>query len=198
MGDWIAGLQTLQTLPDDSKTNRIRIDRGKIRDAAKFDGKWVLETNDDTISLEGAAIGQKGLMIIGRCFGSLKGTQIKIPPVYHWRPRRIDSLVRTCVLALLMSVLRNYPEISLGRKFGAPWKRYMFRTFILLPFCFFCNQFIIDFPAQLYFPWASMSSGAYIGNFIVILWKLTSKFYAVYFILFGPADHPSPLQYSLN
>ena len=55
-----------------TKKNRIRIDRGKIRAAAKYDGKWVLETNDDTISLEDAASGYKGLMIIERCFRSLK------------------------------------------------------------------------------------------------------------------------------
>ena len=36
----------------------IRIDRGAIRQAAKYDGKWVLQTNDDTISLEDAASGQ--------------------------------------------------------------------------------------------------------------------------------------------
>jgi len=34
-----------------TKSNRIRIDCGKIREAEKYDGKWVLETNDDTISL---------------------------------------------------------------------------------------------------------------------------------------------------
>lgn len=34
----------------------IRIDdRKAIREAAKYDGKWVLETNDDTISVEDAA-----------------------------------------------------------------------------------------------------------------------------------------------
>jgi hypothetical protein len=85
-----------------TKKNQIRIDRGKIRAAAKYDGKWVLETNDDTISLEDAASGYKGLMIIERCFRSLKRTQIKMTPMYHWLPRRIESHVRICVLALLM------------------------------------------------------------------------------------------------
>ena len=40
-----------------TKAGLIRIDRGAIRNAAKYDGKWVLETNDDTISLEDAALG---------------------------------------------------------------------------------------------------------------------------------------------
>ena len=33
-----------------TKSNQIRIDRTAVREAAKFDGKWVIETNDDTIS----------------------------------------------------------------------------------------------------------------------------------------------------
>jgi len=40
-----------------SKSGKIRIDRGAIRQAAHYDGKWVIETNDDTITLEDAAHG---------------------------------------------------------------------------------------------------------------------------------------------
>ncbi len=85
-----------------TKGNKIRIDRGSIKKAAKYDGKWVLETNDDTISLEDAALGYKGLMIIERCFRSLKRTQIKMTPMYHWASRRIESHVKICMLALLI------------------------------------------------------------------------------------------------
>ncbi len=99
-----------------TKTNRIRIDRGKIREAVKYDGKWVLETNDDTISLEDAACGYKGLMVIERCFRSLKRTQIKMTPMYHWLPRRIESHVRICVLALLME---RIAELACGQ----PWHK---------------------------------------------------------------------------
>lgn len=85
-----------------TKGKKIRIDRGSIKKAAKYDGKWVLETNDDTISLEDAALGYKGLMIIERCFRSLKRTQIKMTPMYHWASRRIESHVKICMLALLI------------------------------------------------------------------------------------------------
>jgi len=85
-----------------SKSNKLRVDRGKVREAERYDGKWVLETNDDTISLEDAACGYKGLMVIERCFRSLKRTQIKMTPMYHWAPRRIEAHVRICVLALLI------------------------------------------------------------------------------------------------
>lgn len=97
-----------------TKTNHLRIDRGKIREAARYDGKWVIETNDDTISLEDAACGYKGLMVIERCFRSLKRTQIKMTPMYHWMPRRIETHVRLCVLALL---IERVAELSCNK----PW-----------------------------------------------------------------------------
>jgi hypothetical protein len=62
----------------------------------------VLETNDDTISLQDAASGYKGLLVIERCFRSLKRTQIKMTPMFHWLPHRIEAHVRICVLALLI------------------------------------------------------------------------------------------------
>ena len=99
-----------------SKSNNIRIDRGKVREAQKYDGKWVLETNDDTISMEDAASGYKGLMVIERCFRSLKRTQIKMTPMFHWVPRRIETHVRICVLALL---IERVAEIACQQ----PWTR---------------------------------------------------------------------------
>jgi transposase len=99
-----------------SKSNKIRIDRSAIREAKKYDGKWVLETNDDTISLEDAACGYKGLMVIERCFRSLKRTQIKMSPMFHWVPRRIETHVKICVLALL---IERVAELRCGR----PWSR---------------------------------------------------------------------------
>ena len=79
-----------------TKGGQLRIDRGAVADAAKYDGKWVIETNDDTISLEDAACGYKSLMVIERCFRSLKRTQIKMTPMYHWASRRIETMSRIC------------------------------------------------------------------------------------------------------
>ena len=97
-----------------TKGNKIRIDRAAIRKAAKYDGKWVIETNDDTISLEDAARGYKGLMVIERCFRSLKRTQIKMTPMYHWLSRRIEAHVKICVLALMIERIAE-------RTCGKPW-----------------------------------------------------------------------------
>ena len=99
-----------------TKAGQVRIDRTAIRQATKYDGKWVIETNDDTISLEDAALGYKGLMVIERCFRSLKRTQIKMTPMYHWLSRRIESHVKICVLALMIERLAE-------RACGKPWHR---------------------------------------------------------------------------
>jgi hypothetical protein len=74
-------------LPSQSRFESIVLPFGR---RPKYDGKWVIETNDDTISLEDAACGYKGLMVIERCFRSLKRTQIKMTPMYHWLSRRIE------------------------------------------------------------------------------------------------------------
>ena len=95
-----------------TKGGQLRIDRGAVADAAKYDGKWVIETNDDTISLEDAACGYKSLMVIERCFRSLKRTQIKMTPMYHWASRRIETHVKICVLALQ---IERVAEISCGK-----------------------------------------------------------------------------------
>jgi transposase len=99
-----------------SDTGTVRIDRAAIKVAGKYDGKWVLETNDDTISLEDAAHGYRGLMIIERCFRALKRTQIKMMPMYHWLPRRIEAHVKICILALL---IERIAEI----KCDIPWSQ---------------------------------------------------------------------------
>ena len=101
-----------------TKGNKIRIDRAKIKEAGRYDGKWVLETNDDSINLEDAACGYRSLMVIERCFRSLKRTRIKMTPMYHWLPKRIESHVKICVLSLLIERIaenacnKSWPEIG--------------------------------------------------------------------------------------
>lgn len=85
-----------------TEENIIEIDQDAIRNATQMDGKWVIQTNDDTLSVEDAATGYKSLLIIERCFRSLKSTQIKMMPLYHRLPERIEAHVKICVLALLI------------------------------------------------------------------------------------------------
>jgi transposase len=84
------------------KQGRIRLDREAIGQASKFDGKWVIQTNDDTITVEDAAAGYKGLLVIERAFRTLKSTRIKMEPMYHWLPKRIEAHVKLCVFSLLI------------------------------------------------------------------------------------------------
>ena len=85
-----------------TKRGLIRLDRHKIQQAARTDGKWVIETNDDTLSASDATLAYKNLSVIERCFRTLKTTQLKLEPVYHRLPRRIEAHVKLCVMALLI------------------------------------------------------------------------------------------------
>jgi hypothetical protein len=62
-------------------------------------GKWVLITNDDTLSAEEIARLYKGQLVIGRCFRTLETTRLRVRPVYHRAKRRIEAHVKLCVLA---------------------------------------------------------------------------------------------------
>jgi transposase len=44
-------------------------------------------------------------MVIERYFRSLKRTQIKMTPMYHWASRRIETHVKICVLALMIELV---------------------------------------------------------------------------------------------
>lgn len=82
-----------------------------IQRAERMDGKYVLLTNDDTLTPEDAAQGYKAMMIIEACFRRMKTTGLRIRPVYHWTAHRIVSHVKLCVLALL---LERAAEIRAG------------------------------------------------------------------------------------
>ncbi len=78
------------------------IDRDKLARAEHLDGKFVLTTNDDSLSVADVALGYKGMWIIEACFRRLKTTGLGIRPMFHWTPRRIAAHVRLCVLALMI------------------------------------------------------------------------------------------------
>ena len=114
--DLLASSRYKRYLKIDEGTNCIRLNRQAVQEATRYDGKWVLITNDDTITLEDAASGYKGLLIIERCFRTLKSTQIKLTPMYHWLPGRIEAHIKICVLALLLARVAE-------RQCQLPWAR---------------------------------------------------------------------------
>jgi hypothetical protein len=79
---------------------RPRLDAAKVKAAEKFYGKFVVITNDDTLSAEDVALDYKGGWIIESCFRRMKQTGLEVRPMFHWTPRRIEAHVRLCVLAL--------------------------------------------------------------------------------------------------
>jgi hypothetical protein len=76
------------------------LDAAKVKAAAKFDGKLVVISNDDTLSAEDIALGYKGGWIIESCFRRMKQTGLEVRPMFHWTARRIEAHVKLCVLAL--------------------------------------------------------------------------------------------------
>jgi hypothetical protein len=92
------------------------VDRAKVRRAEQLDGKFVLTTNDDTLSVADIALGYKGMWIIEACFRRMKTTGLGIRPMFHWTPRRIVAHVKLCVLALM---IQRAAEIAAE----APWSR---------------------------------------------------------------------------
>jgi transposase len=81
---------------------RLRIDTTKVAAEAKYDGKFVVTTNDDTLDAEDVALGYTSMMLIEGCFRRMKTTGLQTRPIYHWRPHRIIAHVKLCVLALLL------------------------------------------------------------------------------------------------
>ncbi len=81
---------------------RLALDPEAARAAERLDGKYVLLTNDDSLTPEDIGFGYKSMMIIEACFRRMKTTGLRIRPVYHWTAHRIVSHVKLCVLALLI------------------------------------------------------------------------------------------------
>src|SRR5579871_3387852 len=89
---------------------RLSIDRGAIEEAERYDGKWVITSNDDTLTTEDLALGYKQLLRVEQCWRQMK-SGLRMRPVFHWRPWRIQAHVTISVLALL---LERVAEIRAG------------------------------------------------------------------------------------
>jgi transposase len=79
---------------------KLRIDRAAVEEEARYDGKWVMTSNDDTLTAADLALGYKQLLRVEQCWRQLKGLRMR--PVFHYRPWRIQAHVTLSVLALLL------------------------------------------------------------------------------------------------
>ena len=84
-----------------TKTGKLKLNKGKMRSEAHFDGKFLISTPDDTLSTDDTVMGYKQLAEIERVFRDLKHT-IDIRPVFHRLPDTIKAHVLLCWLAMLL------------------------------------------------------------------------------------------------
>lgn len=84
-----------------TKTGKLRLNRAAVRTAEKHDGKFVVHSNDDTLTAEDLALGYKQLMRVEQAWRQLK-SGLRMRPVFHWAPHRIHSHVFLTVLGLLL------------------------------------------------------------------------------------------------
>ncbi|WP_330216586.1 IS1634 family transposase [Thermacetogenium phaeum] len=83
-----------------------KIDRAKIREEEKLDGKYLLRTSDDTLSAEDVALGYKQLLLVEDAFRTLK-SRLELRPVYHRLEDRIRAHVLLCWLTVELRSDRN-------------------------------------------------------------------------------------------
>jgi transposase len=84
-----------------SKGEVFEIDRGKIDQEVRFDGKWVLRTNRDDLNGAEVALKYKQLLMVERVFRSAKSL-LRTRPVYHKQDETIRGHVFCSFLALVL------------------------------------------------------------------------------------------------
>jgi Transposase DDE domain len=79
----------------------LRIDAAKRQAEEQFDGKFVVHSNDDSLTPADLALGYKQLQRVEEAWRTLK-SGLRVRPVYHWAAHRIHAHVSLSVLALLL------------------------------------------------------------------------------------------------
>jgi len=83
------------------KSGKLKIDLAKVKQEEALDGKYLLSTSDESVSVEDIALGYKQLLEVERAFRTLKSS-LSLRPIYHSKDDRIRSHVLICWLALLL------------------------------------------------------------------------------------------------
>lgn len=97
------------------KDGTLKLDKQAIRDAAKYDGKYLIRTSDDTLSAEDVALGYKQLVDVEDAFRTLK-TTLELRPMFHRLEDRIRSHILISWLALLVV---RIVEVKTGQTWAA-------------------------------------------------------------------------------
>jgi hypothetical protein len=83
---------------------RLAIDAATVRQAERRDGKFVVHSNDDTLTPADLALGYKQLAQVERAWRLLK-SGLRIRPIFHWAPHRIAAHVSLTMVGLLLERL---------------------------------------------------------------------------------------------
>ena len=94
------------------------IDEAKVRQAARFDGKWVLQTDTD-LPAEEVALRYKDLLLVEDAFRTAKSI-LEVRPIYHKCDDTIRGHVFCSFLALLL--LKELQARMQSRGWQAEWK----------------------------------------------------------------------------
>jgi Transposase DDE domain len=121
------------------RRGRLVVDARKVKAEERVDGKFLLSTSDDSLSVEDVALGHKQLLEVERGWRDLKHV-LDLRPVYHRKDERIRAHVLLCFLALLLirvaetqatetwpNLRRELQRLHLG-EFDGPAGRLLQRT----------------------------------------------------------------------
>jgi hypothetical protein len=84
-----------------TKGGLLRLDAAKCHSEEQLDGKFVVHSNDDSLTPADLALGYKQLQRVEEAWRTLK-SGLRVRPVYHWAVHRIHAHVALSVLALLL------------------------------------------------------------------------------------------------
>lgn len=99
------------------KTAKARLNEGKIREEARFDGLHGVVTNIQGRKASELLSRYRGLWRIEEAFRVSKHT-LKMRPVYHWTKRRVEAHIAICFLAYSLSYMMKYRLERAGLKFS--------------------------------------------------------------------------------
>jgi transposase len=94
------------------------IDEKKMKSEARLDGKWVLKTNNTTMSSADIALTYKQLWMVESIFRSIKSL-LATRPVYHKMDETIRGHVFCSFLALVL--MKELQKRMLAREWNAEW-----------------------------------------------------------------------------
>lgn len=98
--DWIVKNGYKKYIEFEDKVT-LKLNEEKLKDEEFYDGKWVIVTNDESITPGLAGIYYKSLQFVERGFHDLKSL-ITVRPIFHFKEERIRAHIFVCFLALIV------------------------------------------------------------------------------------------------